>query len=133
MTGVVQPLLHGAQPSTVSHQQLPQPKQETISLLQTPLTVQYSTFPKAFLSAPSSITVTVSTQDGPLVHNMQIHQTPGGHINVQKVAKLMELWPLEVSSNMFKQFPPLPLGPWGRLQGKDLQNHSCPNLHHSKD
>ena len=81
---------HGAQPSTVIHQQLQQPKQETISLPQTPVTVQYSTFPKSIASAPpSSITVAVSSQGttGPLVHNMQIHQSPGGHINVQKVAQ----------------------------------------------
>ena len=78
---------HGAQPNTVIHQQISQPKQETINLPQTPVTVQYSTFPKSIVSAPSSITVAVSTQGGPLVHNMQIHQSPGGHINVQKVAQ----------------------------------------------
>ena len=76
---------HAAQPSTIIHQQLS--KQESISLPQTPVTVQYSTFPKSIASAPSSITVAVSTQGAPLVHNMQIHQSPGGHINVQKVAQ----------------------------------------------
>jgi paired amphipathic helix protein Sin3a len=75
---------HGAQPTTVIHQQLTQAKQE---LPTTPVTVQYSPFPKAIVSAPSSITVAVSTQGTPLVHNMQIHQSPGGHINVQKVAQ----------------------------------------------
>ena len=81
---------HAAQPNTVIHQQLAvtQPsaniKPEPIGLPQTPVTVQYSSFPKSIVSAPTSITVAVTTPGGPVVHNMQLHQ-PSGHI-VQKVA-----------------------------------------------
>ena len=74
---------HGAQPTTIIHQQLPTPsaniKPEPISLPQTPVSVQYSSFtPKSIVSAPASITVAVTT---PSV-NMQLHQAN----IVQKVA-----------------------------------------------
>ena len=68
---------HAAQPSTIIHQQLS--KQESISLPQTPVSVQYSSFtPKSIVSAPASITVAVTS---PAV-NMQLHQAN----IVQKVA-----------------------------------------------
>ena len=74
---------HGAQPTTIIHQQLPTPsaniKAEPISLPQTPVSVQYSSFtPKSIVSAPASITVAVTS---PAV-NMQLHQAN----IVQKVA-----------------------------------------------
>ena len=74
---------HSAQPTTIIHQQLPTPsaniKPEPISLPQTPVSVQYSSFtPKSIVSAPASITVAVTS---PAV-NMQLHQAN----IVQKVA-----------------------------------------------
>jgi len=74
---------HGAQPTTIIHQGLPTPsaniKAEPISLPQTPVSVQYSSFtPKSIVSAPASITVAVTS---PAV-NMQLHQAN----IVQKVA-----------------------------------------------
>ena len=74
---------HGAQPTTIIHQQLTTPsaniKPEPISLPQTPVSVQYSSFtPKTIVSAPASITVAVTS---PAV-NMQLHPTN----IVQKVA-----------------------------------------------
>ena len=74
---------HGAQPTTIIHQQLTTPsaniKPEPISLPQTPVSVQYSSFtPKTIVSAPASITVAVTS---PAV-NMQLHPAN----IVQKVA-----------------------------------------------
>ena len=78
---------HAAQPNTVLHpvtQPAPNIKPEPITLPQTPVTVQYSAFPKSVSAPPTSITVAVTTPGGPVVHNMQLHQSQG-HI-VQKVA-----------------------------------------------
>ena len=109
---------HAAQPSTIIHQQLS--KQENISLPQTPVTVQYSTFPKSIASAPSSITVAVSTQGAPLVHNMQIHQSPGGHINVQKVAQAHGAMAFGGNQNV-RAAPTTPLGGLGGQQAAQPQ------------
>ena len=109
---------HAAQPSTIIHQQLS--KQENISLPQTPVTVQYSTFPKSIASAPSSITVAVSTQGAPLVHNMQIHQSPGGHINVQKVAQAHGAMAFGGNQNV-RAAPTTPLGGLGQQAAQPQQ------------
>merc|ERR1719414_710726 len=109
---------HAAQPNTIIHQQLS--KQENISLPQTPVTVQYSTFPKSIASAPSSITVAVSTQGTPLVHNMQIHQSPGGHINVQKVAQAHGAMAFGGNQNV-RAAPTTPLGGLGQQAAQPQQ------------
>ena len=76
---------HTAQPTTIIHHGLPAPvtqpaaniRPEPISLPQTPVSVQYSSLPKSIVSAPSSITVAVTTPP-----TMQLQGS--GHI-VQKV------------------------------------------------
>jgi len=87
---------HGPTP----HQVIPHPvnqlppsniKPEPISLPNTPVSVQYTSFLptlatpiKTVVSAPSAVTVAVTTPSGPVLHNMQIH--PMGPQLVQKVA-----------------------------------------------
>merc|ERR1719508_302605 len=63
-------------------------KPEPISLPNTPVSVQYTSFLptlatpiKTVVSAPSAVTVAVTTPSGPVLHNMQIHPQL-----VQKVA-----------------------------------------------
>ena len=70
---------HGAQPTTIIHQQLPTPsaniKPEPISLPQTPVSVQYSSFaPKSIVSAPASITVAVTSPAVNMLHPANIVQ-----------------------------------------------------------